>query len=155
MHSTKAYEIRLAKKEDLGAVASLCLDRAGEFDFDFFPEPDKDKIAETVVSNWRSAPCFVVDHEVDGIIGFCGLTIDTFWWSKEPLLCDYMVFVMQRFRDYDIVKELYEEAKDFADFHGLALHLHYICNERMDARLRLMRRLGFSHQGYLLSYKGE
>ncbi len=145
------HSIEIASRKDLLRVIELFLKRGEEFDFKMFPPPDLESIIETVTKSFLKAPCFLL--KVNGeIVGFAGLTLDAFGWNKhQPFLCDYMVYCLPPYRDINIAKLLYGAILEFADFHGLPVHLHYIATDRKDARLRLMRRLGFENTGFLLS----
>lgn len=141
---------RIATPSDFNAIVDLCIERAKEFDFDDFPNPDRKVILYNVARNYNLAPCFLLEKDGE-LIGFAGLTVTTFFWSDEPHLSDYMIFIKPEHRNWDIANLLYSAIIEFANLHGLPLHISYICLDRHDARLRMMKRLGFKHTGHLLS----
>jgi GNAT superfamily N-acetyltransferase len=142
--------IRTATEYDFKAILDLCLERAKEAEFDLLPEPDEKAILKGIARNFHLAPCFLLEKDGE-IIGFAGLTVTTFFWSDEPHLSDYMIFIKPEYRNWDVANLLYSAIIEFANLHGLPLHISYICLDRHDARLRMMKRLGFKHTGHLLS----
>lgn len=148
--------IEMATPEELPRVCELFLERGKEFDFGPFPPPVFDDIRLTVYRCYAQAPCFVLKTEQGEIVGFAGLAVRTFCWNESaPFLTDYMAYVQAPYRDYKVAQMLYNAIIEFAALHGLGVHLYYIATERHDARLRLMRRLGFKQTGFLLSYGGK
>lgn len=145
--------ITKANEDDIPHVINLCFERAKEFDFRTFPKPDIKAIADTVVGHWQNHPCFVFKQNGE-VIGFVGLTQDTFWWSKEPILTDYMVYALPGKRNIEVASALYDAAKSYADEKGMVLALYYIAIDRIEARQRLMRRMGFEVSGFSAIYKG-
>ena len=142
--------IRMATEYDFKTIVDLCLERAKEFDFEDFPDPDKNAILRNIARNFHLAPCFLLEDNGE-VIGFAGLTVTTFFWSDEKHLSDYMIFIKPEHRNWNVANLLYSAIIEFANLHGLPLHISYICLDRHDARLRMMKRLGFKHTGHLLS----
>lgn len=142
--------IRLATEYDFKTILNLCLERAKEAEFDLLPEPDEQAILRGIARNYHLAPCLLLEDDGE-VIGFAGLTMTTFFWSDEKHLSDYMIFIKPEHRNWNVANLLYSAIIEFANLHGLPLHISYICLDRHDARLRMMKRLGFKHTGHLLS----
>lgn len=142
--------IRTATPLDFSNILDLCLLRAKEFDFENFPKPDSDVLLTNIARNYNLAPCLLLEENGE-LIGFAGLTLSTFFWSDKPYLSDYMIFIKKEHRNMNVANILYSAIIEIANLHGLPLHISYICLDRHDARLRMMKRLGFEHTGHLLS----
>lgn len=149
-------KIKLASEADLPEVVRLSIEGIGEFDFKAanMPVPDPQQIAMYVYKEWLTAPVFLLQKDGNNI-GFWGLKLDSHWWAKEVYLTDYRFYITPCHRDINAVKLLYTAGKDFAAAHGLPLHCQMLATDgRLDARRRLMRRLGFKETGFVFASKG-
>lgn len=146
---------RYAQEHELEIVAKLIMKRAEEFDFTSsgFPEPEYDVVLDTVKHNWNLAPCIVAVKDSE-IIGLASLTLSAFGWSKKLYLSPFMVYVLPQHRNFGIIKRIYQKIQEFADLHGILYADDYVAIDRVDARRRLMRGLGFKESGFLLTYQG-
>lgn len=142
--------INEACQSDLADVARLCFKGLEERGIDF----DENAVVGFLMETWRYAPTYIA-QDGDNMVGMFGLSLGRKWWSNEPILEETMVYVLPEFRNCDILSLLCEEAKRFADFHGLPLHLSYVGSGSLEARSRLASRMKFTIDGYMLSYKGE
>lgn len=148
--------IRLAEESDLPAVVKLALDGINEFDFYAagMRAPDQTQVAKYIYKQWLIAPVFLLE-EAGKIVGFWGLKVDSHWWNELPVLMDYRMYILPCHRNMNNVKSLYEAGKAFAAHHGLPLHCGMLSTDgRLDARRRLMRRLGFTETGFTFAFEG-
>ncbi|GEM_PF-6082551 len=146
--------IRVAERDDLPRVVALIMERAKEFKFMNFPKPDINVVADTVYKNYMLAPCFVM--EIDGkIVGCASLTLTSFGWSKQVILAPFMVYIQKAHRSLKHTKAIYKAIQEYADEWELLYVDDYIATDRIEARQRLMRGMGFDIQGFMLTYKGE
>ena len=144
-------QIRQALQGDLAKIVDLHFERAKEFNFKNIPKPNADLILKNVLHKWQLAPCFVLEYEGE-IVGFAGMTVDTFYWSDEPYASDYMVFVKKPHRSMEVVKTVYKTMSTFAHQLGVPFRSsHVVTDGRITARMRLMKMLGFSVDGFIFS----
>lgn len=146
----------MAERDDLPRVIQLIMKRGEEFDFEKsgFPEPEIDCVADTVYKNWLLSPCWIVLKD-DKIIGLASTTLTNFGWSKKLHMAFFMVYVLPKYRSFDIIKKLYKSVQDYASLQGLLLVDENIAIDRVDGRRRLMRCLGFKESGFLLTFRGD
>lgn len=152
--SITSIDVGMASWEDLHRIKELALLRAVESDFQEYAPINDYQVEKYIVYAWKTAPCFTIRNNDGIIIAFAGLVIDSKWWSNSPYLTDYMVYCMPQYRSNHIVKALYGAAQNFADRIGVPLMLSYIATDRIEARCRQMRGLGFKQTGALFTYGG-
>ena len=148
--------IRMAAEADLPAIVRLCLEGIKEFDFEYanMAVPDEVQIAKYVYKQWLTAPAFILELD-NKIVGFWGLKLDSHWWSRDIVLMDYRMYISPCYRNINNVKSLYEAGQSFAVTNGLPLHCGMLTTDgRLDARRRLMRRLGFKETGFTFAFGG-
>lgn len=143
--------IEKALRSDLPKVVSLQIQRAEEFEFfNLYPKMDLDLVVNNTIDRWQEAPVFLLKDK-NLIVGFAGTALDSFYWSSEKFLTDYMVYILPKYRSIKAVGLLYKAMKDYAKSNNLPLHLTQIGVDKPKVRERLMRRLGFRQTGYIMT----
>lgn len=146
--------IKMAERSDLPRVIELCLATASEFDHAGTWAPEPATIAAFMLDSWKLAPIFMVLDDEANLVGFSGLALNTHWWSKKPILMDYRTYILPCARGINTVKILYKEIAEYARLQGLPVYLAHHVQVGMDARRRLMRRLGFKEIECLFASNG-
>lgn len=144
--------IEMASPADLPEVIRLNMTALAELGEKIIYQPDIEEVSRSVFANWEQAPCFLLKD--GGIVGFAGLMLSKTYFSKFPILKDYMFFILPEHRNINNIELLCKAARDFADTTALPLVLNYIITGNQKHQERLFKRMGFKISGLTGVYNG-
>ncbi len=153
--------VRVAKPADLQEIWRLFLQSHQE-NGQFLLAPEKvDWIIERALHPERIPSWDTSSRIVIAVIGPPGAlealvltSIDTFWYTNERHLGEYLVYVDPEKRKSNHARALVEWMKHQSDITGLPLLTGIISNERTEAKVRLYRRL-VPHIGAFFLYRSN
>jgi GNAT superfamily N-acetyltransferase len=143
--------IYAATREDLPKIIKMALNIPEEHGFENLPSVDIIKVTEVFHGNWLKSPIFVYKED-DKILGFVGTIVDSFWWSTEPVLADFVFYVDPKHRSLKVTNALIEAMKDFAKLNKMPVVTHFMSNERTETKEKMFERKGFKKIGFTASY---
>lgn len=144
------YSIEMAEGIELVQVCALCIKSLEEIGPIYYPT-DPQEVETLVYLSWESAPCYLLKHEGQ-IVGFAGLRLTKAPFSKQPILQDYMFYILPEHRNIRNIKALCQAARDFADTTALPLRLEYAITKNQKSQEKLLKLMGFRISGLTGSY---
>lgn len=107
-----------------------------------------------IVKHWERAPCFLLKDGED-IVGFYGLMFSTPYCNPDPVLQDYMFYLLPKYRKLSNINLLTKSARDFSDSIGLPLFLNYQITKDLETQARLYKQSGFKINSITGVYSNE
>lgn len=144
---------RYATYKDLPTVCKLTLEGFRELKETAPESVNPEKLVDWVHEAFNQAPCVLLEknNEIIGMWGLCTLIPK---WSNDPVLGDYMLYIIPEHRSLKAIQILTKAVKDTADSFNLPLRLNYLINDKFDAHKRLFEKMGFKASGIIGIYKG-
>lgn len=141
------FHLRMATPLDLHQCVDLAMKIPLENDMEYFPKPDIDRVASTLVELIDNQTLIV--YENNGIIcGLFGVKIDSFWWSSEPTMVDIIFYIKPEFRSFSAYKRMLRAAEDFAKLNKVPLALLFFTTKDQDKKHQMILRRGFKTVGF-------
>ena len=153
--------VRVAKASDRQEIWRLFLQSHRE-NGQFALAPEKvdwvmnRALSPELIPDWDTASrgVIAVIGEPGALEGLALMMIDTYWYTNEKHLGEYLVYVDPEQRKSNHARSLVEWMKHQSDLTGLPLLTGVISNERTEAKVRLYRRL-VPYIGAFFLYRGK
>lgn len=136
------FEIKALDKEDVETCVQMLL-AASAFEFgEDLPKPDYQAMYNTL-DRLQQNKCLIGYVNNGNICGFLGIEIDTYWWSKEPVLMDVIFFVKPEFRSYNAFKRMLSVAEEFAKINSVPIALSFFSDKDLAKKAKMIMRRGY------------
>jgi|TARA_R100000093_G_scaffold4309_1_gene4091 N-acetylglutamate synthase-like GNAT family acetyltransferase len=108
-----------------------------------YPDIDNDKLNNFILGMLKKGKIICVKNlDDDKLIGVCIFYKTEYWWSKEQTMVIQLIYVLKKYRNYQVVKQLVDSVKQVAE--NLPISLSIIAKLNAD---KLLKRLGFEQMG--------
>lgn len=141
-----------AKFDDIKTIIKMALNIPNEHGFEKLPKVDLEKVCEYFYSKFEEAPIFIYKNEEGKILGFVGVQIDEMWWSKEPVINDYVFYVDPDHRKPEVFEALVGALQDFSKLNKMPVISYFMANKRQKAKEKLYEKAGFKNSGFIATY---
>jgi GNAT superfamily N-acetyltransferase len=159
--SNTPSSVRIAGPDDRQEIWRMFLQSHRE-NGQFALDPEKvDWLLHRALYPQMIAPSDFGPRPVVGVIGAVGalealalMAVDTYWYTNEKHLGEYLVYVDPECRHSGHAKAIIQWMKRQSDITGLPLLTGIISNQRTDAKVRLYRRM-LPPIGAFFMYRGK
>ena len=108
-----------------------------------YPDIDNDKLNNFILGMLKKGKIICVKNlDDDKLIGVCIFYKTEYWWSKEQTMVIQLIYVLKKYRNYQVVKQLVDSVKQVSE--NLPISLSIIAKLNAD---KLLKRLGFEQMG--------
>ena len=108
-----------------------------------YPDIDNDKLNNFILGMLKKGKIICVKNlDDDKLIGVCIFYKTEYWWSKQQTMVIQLIYVIKKYRNYQVVKQLVDSVKQVAE--NLPISLSIIAKLNAD---KLLKRLGFEQMG--------
>ena len=108
-----------------------------------YPDIDNDKLNNFILGMLKKGKIICVKNlDDDKLIGVCIFYKTEYWWSKQQTMVIQLIYVIKKYRNYQVVKQLVDSVKQVAE--NLPISLSIIAKLNAD---KLFEKLGFENMG--------
>tara|TARA_R100001244_G_scaffold117646_1_gene87546 strand:- start:833 stop:1273 length:441 start_codon:yes stop_codon:yes gene_type:complete len=108
-----------------------------------YPDIDNDKLNNFILGILKKGKIICVKNlDDDKLIGVCIFYKTEYWWSKQQTMVIQLIYVIKKYRNYQLVKQLVDSVKQVSE--NLPISLSIIAKLNAD---KLLKRLGFEQMG--------
>ena len=108
-----------------------------------YPDIDKDKVKNFLnIMLKRGKIICVKNLDKNELIGLCIFCKSNYWWSIQETMIIQLIYVIPKFRNFKLMKQLVDSVKQVAE--NLPISLSIIAKLNAD---KLLKRLGFEQMG--------
>ena len=108
-----------------------------------YPDIDNDKLNNFILGMLKKGKIICVKNlDDDKLIGVCIFYKTEYWWSKQQTMVIQLIYVIKKYRNYQVVKQLVDSVKQVSE--NLPISLSIIAKLNAD---KLLKRLGFEQMG--------
>ena len=108
-----------------------------------YPDIDNDKLNNFILGMLKKGKIICVKNlDDDKLIGVCIFYKTEYWWSKQQTMVIQLIYVIKKYRNYQLVKQLVDSVKQVSE--NLPISLSIIAKLNAD---KLLKRLGFEQMG--------
>ena len=108
-----------------------------------YPDIDNDKLNNFILGMLKKGKIICVKNlDDDKLIGVCIFYKTEYWWSKQQTMVIQLIYVIKKYRNYQLVKQMVDSVKQISE--NLPISLSIIAKLNAD---KLLKRLGFEQMG--------
>ena len=108
-----------------------------------YPEIKTEKLQKFIFAMLEKGKIICVKNLDDNkLIGVCIFYKTAYWWSDEQTMVIQLIYVLKKYRNYKVVKQLVDSVKQVAE--NLQISLSIIAKLNAD---KLFEKLGFENMG--------
>ena len=108
-----------------------------------YPDIDNDKLNNFILGILKKGKIICVKNlDDDKLIGVCIFYKTEYWWSKQQTMVIQLIYVIKKYRNYQLVKQMVDSVKQVSE--NLPISLSIIAKLNAD---KLLKRLGFEQMG--------
>ena len=109
-----------------------------------FPEVDNDKVNNFILTLLKKGKVICVKNLDDDnkLIGVCMFNKSEYWFSKQQAIIIQLIYIVKKYRNYQLMKQLMDMIKDVADNNDILLSI----TSKLNAD-KLFEKLGFENMG--------
>ena len=108
-----------------------------------FPEVDNDKLNTFILTLLKKGKIICVKNlDDDKFIGVCMFNKSEYWFSKQQVMIIQLIYIVKKYRNYQLMKQLIDMIKDVADKDPILLSI----TSKLNAD-KLFEKLGFENMG--------
>ena len=108
-----------------------------------FPEVDNDKLNNFILTILKRGKIICVKNLDDNkFIGVCMFNKSEYWFSKQQVMMIQLIYIVKKYRNYLLMKQLIDMIKDVADKDPILLSI----TSKLNAD-KLFEKLGFENMG--------
>ena len=108
-----------------------------------FPEVDNDKLNNFILTILKRGKIICVKNLDDNkFIGVCMFNKSEYWFSKQQVMMIQLIYIVKKYRNYQLMKQLIDMIKDVADKDPILLSI----TSKLNAD-KLFEKLGFENMG--------
>jgi predicted GNAT family N-acyltransferase len=108
-----------------------------------YPDIDNDKLNNFILGMLKKGKIICVKNlDDDKLIGVCIFYKTEYWWSKQQTMVIQLIYVIKKYRNYQLVKQMVDSVKQVSE--NLPISLSIIAKLNAD---KLLKRLGFEQMG--------
>ena len=108
-----------------------------------YPEIRTEKIQKFIFAMLEKGKIICVKNlDDDKLIGVCIFYKTAYWWSDQQTMVIQLIYVLKKYRNYQVVKQLVDSVKKVAE--NLPISLSIIAKLNAD---KLFEKLGFENMG--------
>ena len=108
-----------------------------------YPDIDNDKLNNFILGMLKKGKIICVKNlDDDKLIGVCIFYKTEYWWSKQQTMVIQLIYVIKKYRNYQLVKQIVDSVKQVSE--NLPISLSIIAKLNAD---KLLKRLGFEQMG--------
>jgi len=108
-----------------------------------FPEVDNDKLNNFILTILKRGKIICVKNlDNDKFIGVCMFNKSEYWFSKQQVMMIQLIYIVKKYRNYQLMKQLIDMIKDVADKDPILLSI----TSKLNAD-KLFEKLGFENMG--------
>ena len=108
-----------------------------------YPEIRTEKIQKFIFAMLEKGKIICVKNlDDDKLIGVCIFYKTAYWWSDQQTMVIQLIYVLKKYRNYQVVKQLVDSVKKVAE--NLPISLSIIAKLYAD---KLFEKLGFENMG--------
>ena len=108
-----------------------------------YPEIKTEKLQKFIFAMLEKGKIICVKNLDDNkLIGVCIFYKTAYWWSDEQTMVIQLIYVLKKYRNYKVVKQLVDSVKQVAE--NLPISLSIIAKLNAD---KLFEKLGFENMG--------
>ena len=108
-----------------------------------FPEVDNDKVNNFILTLLKKGKVICVKNlDNDKLIGVCMFNKSEYWFSKQQVMLIQLIYIVKKYRNYQLMKQLMDMVKAVADKDPILLSI----TSKLNAD-KLFEKLGFENMG--------
>jgi len=108
-----------------------------------FPEVDNDKVNNFILILLKKGKVICVKNlDNDKLIGVCMFNKSEYWFSKQQVMLIQLIYIVKKYRNYQLMKQLMDMVKAVADKDPILLSI----TSKLNAD-KLFEKLGFENMG--------
>ena len=108
-----------------------------------YPDIDNDKLNNFILGMLKKGKIICVKNlDDDKLIGVCIFYKTEYWWSKQQTMVIQLIYIIKKYRNYQLMKQLMDMIKDVADNDPILLSI----TSKLNAD-KLFEKLGFENMG--------
>ena len=108
-----------------------------------FPEVDNDKVNNFILILLKKGKVICVKNlDNDKLIGVCMFNKSEYWFSKQQVMLIQLIYIVKKYRNYQLMKQLMDMVKTVADKDPILLSI----TSKLNAD-KLFEKLGFENMG--------
>jgi len=108
-----------------------------------FPEVDNDKLNNFILTILKKGKIICVKNlDDDKLIGVCMFNKSEYWFSKQQVMIIQLIYIVKKYRNYQLMKQLIDMIKAVADKDPILLSI----TSKLNAD-KLFEKLGFENMG--------
>ena len=108
-----------------------------------FPEVDNDKLNNFILTILKRGKIICVKNlDNDKFIGVCMFNKSEYWFSKQGVIIIQLIYIVKKYRNYQLMKQLMDMVKAVADKDPILLSI----TSKLNAD-KLFEKLGFENMG--------
>tara|TARA_R100000049_G_C1852301_1_gene19070 strand:- start:9 stop:452 length:444 start_codon:yes stop_codon:yes gene_type:complete len=108
-----------------------------------FPEVDNDKVNNFILTLLKKGKVICVKNlDNDKLIGVCMFNKSEYWFSKQQVMIIQLIYIVKKYRNYQLMKQLMDMVKAVADKDPILLSI----TSKLNAD-KLFEKLGFENMG--------
>ena len=132
-----------AEKKDIKDVFDLLIKFQDDFlDLDY-PNIDEDKLKNALHTILQRGKILCVKNlDTNKLLGICIFFKSSYWWSKQETMVIQLIYVVEEFRNYKLMKQLIDSVKKVAK--DIPILLSITSKLKAD---KLFEKLGFENMG--------
>ena len=109
-----------------------------------FPKVDNDKLNNFILTLLKKGKVICVKNLDDNnkLIGVCMFNKSEYWFSKQQVMIIQLIYIVKKYRNYQVMKQLIDMIKTVADKDPILLSI----TSKLNAD-KLFEKLGFENMG--------
>lgn len=144
--------IYTAAREDLPEIVAQSLNIPKEHGFENLPSVDIVKVNKWFFEKWLESPIFVYKGEDGTIQGFVGTQVTNMWWSDDPVINDFIFYVVPEYRSLKVFNALLDALIDMGKLNDMPVICNFMSNDRTELKEKAFERKGFKKSGIIMTY---
>jgi N-acetylglutamate synthase-like GNAT family acetyltransferase len=109
-----------------------------------FPKADREKVNNFILTILKKGKIICIKNLDDNnkLIGVCMFNKSEYWFSKQQVMIIQLIYIVKKYRNYQLMKQLMDMIKDVADNDPILLSI----TSKLNAD-KLFEKLGFENMG--------